>query len=133
MQGFLEQAPADGAPLTIRPICEILVCSPNEAALYIKNAPASPAASLVLGSGLTRNRDFFAQTLGSPLLLPPSFDHPTADALLQAATDAVYGPADPEPLYIRPADAIDNLEKIAASMGLDPEAAKLRLRELTTS
>ena len=126
MQGFLEQP---DVPLARHRICEVLACSPDEAALYIKSAPAS----LILGSGLTRNRDFFAQALGASLLLPPSFDHPTADALLRAATDATYSAAEPVPLYIRPADAIDNLEKIAASMGLDPEAARLRLHELTTS
>jgi len=137
MQGFEEQP---HAPLALRRICEVLLCSPNEAALYLNRFEAEvpghtkgAAASLVLGSGLTRNREFFAHALESPLLLPPSFDHPTVDALLRAATDAIYDAADPEPLYIRPADAIDNLERIAASLGLDPEAAKLRLHELTTN
>jgi len=131
LQGLLEQPDVLLAP---HPVCEILVCSPAEAVLYLKNAPASPAASLVLGSGLTRNREFFIQALKSSeslLLLPPAFDHPSFDALLNAVTQADYGPTDPTPLYIRPADAIDNLERIAASLGLDPEAAKQRLRELT--
>ncbi|MCL1939778.1 MAG: tRNA (adenosine(37)-N6)-threonylcarbamoyltransferase complex dimerization subunit type 1 TsaB [Desulfovibrionaceae bacterium] len=148
MQGFIENRTQDvsGGPLSLRPLCDILVCSPEEAALYLTRLeaeqPAAPdkAASLVLGSGLTRNREGFVQALQAeakksasppPLLLPSSFDHPSPEALQDAATNAVYGLVDPEPLYVRPADAIDNLEKIAASMGLDPEAAKKRFQELT--
>jgi tRNA threonylcarbamoyl adenosine modification protein YeaZ len=151
LQGFQAEAlgPVEdmsGLPLSLRSLCDILVCSPEEAALYLTRfeaeqpAPQGKAASLALGSGLTRNRESFAQALqaeagksASPplLLLPSSFDHPSPEVLQGAATDAVYGPADPEPLYIRPADAIDNLEKIAISLGLDPEATKKRFQELT--
>ena len=137
MQGFEEQP---HTPFALRRICEVLVCPPEEAALYLNRFEAEQsgraegaAAPLALGSGLTRNREFFARTLRTSLLLPPSFDHPSFDTLLKAATDAIYDAADPEPLYIRPADAIDNLERIAASLGLEPEAAKLRLHELTTN
>ena len=151
MQGFQEQtAPiingkvqhTPDAPVSLRPVCDILVCPPEEAALYLNHFEAEQpeqaedkAVSLALGSGLARNRETFMRVFQSlpqaPLLLPPSFKHPSPEALLDAATGAAYGAADPAPLYIRPADAIDNLERIAASLGLDPEAAKQRLRELT--
>ena len=131
LQGFQEQSHASLAP---RPVCEVLVCAPVDAALYI-NRCESP--SLVLGSGLTRNREFFTRALQKAgqdhALLPPAFDHPSFDALLQTATQAGYGAADVAPLYIRPCDATDHLERIAAKMGLDPKAAKQRLCELTTN
>jgi tRNA threonylcarbamoyl adenosine modification protein YeaZ len=127
-----------GAPALPRQLCDVLVCSPEEATLYLTHfeaeqpRQAGDPPSLVFGSGLTRNREVFTRALPSDiLLLPPSFDHPSSEALLDAAKDAAYGAADPAPLYIRPADAIDNLDRIAASLGLDPEAAKQRLRELT--
>jgi hypothetical protein len=152
MQGFQEQSHAlraiDGKAQgmsdtpSLRRVCEVLVCPPEEAVLYLNRfAMEEPwqtegkAVPLALGSGLTRNRgafmSAFQSALQAPLLLPPSFDHPSPEVLLDAAMSAVYGEADPEPLYIRPADAIDNMERIAASLGLDPEIAKQRFRELT--
>ena len=124
MQGFEE----------LRPISDVLVCSPEEAVLFLGRFEAPPLVSLVLGSGLTRNREFFLRALPERyLLLSSAFEHPTPEALQEAATNAVYSTAEPEPLYIREADAIDNLERIAASLGLDPVAAKERLGELLVS
>lgn len=142
-------------PARLRPLCGILVCAPEEAARCLARfAPEETGAGnggsppLVLGSGLTRNREAFVAALMenehrmppgasgkmepvAPLLLPPSFDHPSAGALLLAATNTVYSTADPAPLYVRPPDAVDALERIAASLGIDPDEAKKRLAELT--
>ncbi|MDL2313414.1 tRNA (adenosine(37)-N6)-threonylcarbamoyltransferase complex dimerization subunit type 1 TsaB [Desulfovibrio sp. OttesenSCG-928-C14] len=94
----------------------------------------------VLGSGLTRNRSFFerafaaslAESAGpaSPGLLPALFDHPRPDVLLRAACGLAYGPEDVAPLYVRPSDAEDELEHIAAKLGLEPGYARSRLQEL---
>ncbi len=129
-----------------RPLSEIFVCTPLEAAGRIafsahecQKACAQPP--LLLGSGLRRNSEALAKALQAEMAkypdappcapLPPLFDHPCAEALLLAAASAVYSRQDITPLYVRPPDAADNLEGIAASLGLDPEAAKKRFAELT--
>ncbi len=79
---------------------------------------ALPGPVHALGSGLRRNAEFL---LGpdSPLLpLPPSSDAPTADALLAAAAAAAYAPRPVEPLYVRDADAEENLAQLAPLRGL---------------
>ncbi|MDR2050607.1 MAG: tRNA (adenosine(37)-N6)-threonylcarbamoyltransferase complex dimerization subunit type 1 TsaB [Deltaproteobacteria bacterium] len=66
------------------------------------------APALILGSGLSRNRDFFRASLDgkSPALpLPPEFDHPCPAFLLRCALhepDSSYSRDDIRPMYMRP-------------------------------
>jgi hypothetical protein len=95
--------------------------------------PGRPFA--VAGSGLGRNRAAFAAAFAaspalSPLLLPPAHDSPSPASLLRAAAAADYSRQDIAPLYARPADAEENLERIAQSLGLDPAKARERLNAL---
>lgn len=137
MQGF---AGDENGPLhPLRPVTGVLAVTPDEAARRIGAlAVASSGAGRVLlfGSGVSRNqcalKEAFADQ-GHPaaLLLPEAFDHPTPEALLRAAHEAAYGREDIPPLYVRPPDAEENLDRIAGSLGLNPEHARLRLASLT--
>lgn len=87
---------------------------------------------LFLGSGRTRNLAVMRQLFPDALQLPESFDHPSTAALLRAAHAATYAQADIAPLYIRASDAEENLPRIAVKLGLDPDQAGRRLRDLTS-
>ena len=89
--------------------------------------------ALLLGSGLRKNLDAFtalARSRPGTTLLPPRFDAPSPQMLLEAACLAEYGHAPVEPVYVRPSDAEDNLPHIARQRGLDPEEARQRLHDL---
>lgn len=134
LQGF-----AIPAQPTLHPValCEVLVTSPEKAALIL----ADQGGKLLLaGSGFTRNwQDFTAalQRIGGEsthaLHLPPAFDTPTPATLFAVAMAAHYTPADIAPHYIRPCDAEDSLEHIAKGLGLDPHKAKAALEKLQNS
>lgn len=141
MQGF--SAEQHGRPTALT---GILVLSPAEAAKRIaeirllhENTPefaGLPPRVLLLGSGLSRNRARIGealreQGLADAILLPETYDHPSHEALLGAAATAVYGKDDIAPLYARPSDAEENLDRIAAGLGLDPASARTRLGDLT--
>ena len=149
MQGFScgTSARNNSASRLPLPLSGILVCSPEESAdIITRSQQSAPAASvLLLGSGLTRNRAAFEQFFpptksseqqdpeeqhGAFRLLPSSYDHPSPEALLRAACDLRYANEDIAPLYVRHADAVDNLERIALSLGLDPEEACRRFAQL---
>ena len=136
MQGFTAQA--HPAPLT-----EILVCSPDEAVNIITRHAGQP---VLLGSGFTRNRaafelafaepltapaDAVSSAITAPLYLPASFDAPTPAILLEEAAACTYGKEDIPPLYARPCDAEENLDRIAVTLRLDPVEARRKLAELT--
>ena len=146
LQGFEQKAQG----VMPAPLCDIAVCSPEDAvALLARSEAVTPFAGLgagmggtrplVVGSGLTRNREaveaalraVYGTTGDCPCCLPPSCDHPAARVLLDAALASEYTSADPEPLYVRQPDAMDNLERIAASLGLNPADARKRVGELT--
>lgn len=155
MQGF---ACDENGPL--RPLTGVLAVPPDEAARRIgaladassgagrAAGPQKTAAPRVLlfGSGVSRNQGALKaaftdrgalkealadQGLPAALPLPETFDHPAPEALLRAAHEAAYGRADITPLYVRPPDAEENLDRIAGSLGLNPEHARLRLASLT--
>ncbi len=123
--------PEAGHP-ALRACTDILVLSPAEAARRISAAEKTP---VLLGSGLTRNlahwRELFPLLGRAPLALPEVCDAPGSRTLVRAAHRAVYGTGDIAPLYARPCDAEENLESIARSLGLDPQAARQRLADLT--
>jgi tRNA threonylcarbamoyl adenosine modification protein YeaZ len=142
------------------PFTDIAVCQPHEAACIIrahweeenKKNSRSVEFPLLLGSGLRRNyaafTAAFADSTGKaeaipcgastnapqrPLFLPQDFDHPQPEALLDIAAQLAYSCKDIEALYVRPADAEDNLERIALSLGLDPAKARDKLSALKKS
>lgn len=83
----------------------------------------------LMGSGLRRNSEFFARHLSGIPILPQSWDEPSSELLGRAALQAQFSATPPEPLYLRPSDAEENLTGIAASRGLDPKEAMRRLRQ----
>ncbi|MEF2229943.1 MAG: tRNA (adenosine(37)-N6)-threonylcarbamoyltransferase complex dimerization subunit type 1 TsaB [Pseudodesulfovibrio sp.] len=112
------------------PLCPVL-------SLALKDVPAHlaphPGPALLLGSGLRRNIAFFTELAAArpgTTLLPPRFDAPSPQMLLEAACLARYGDGEIEPFYVRPSDAEDNLPQIASQRGLDPEEAQRRLNDL---
>lgn len=160
MQGFSATAAADGEKdfsrlhegRKIIPLTEILVCSPEKAVEVIRGKAGLQGRPVLLGSGLTRNRQAIASLFGLPsgtgvpqsasdavkvgsptraVLLPATYDHPDMETLLRAAEKADYTDSDVLPLYARPSDAEENLENIAASLGLDPAGAREKLDQLT--
>jgi tRNA threonylcarbamoyl adenosine modification protein YeaZ len=129
-----DAAPA-ATPRAASPVTDILVCSPQELAAVMTAHAVTGQRFAVAGSGLGRNRAAFAAAFAadpslSPLLLPPAYDNPSAATLLRAAAAADYAPKDIAPLYARPSDAEENLERIAQSLGLDPAKARERLSAL---
>ncbi len=88
-----------------------------------------PGPVRLLGTGLKRNPDFFAdlaESLGQkePALLGPESERYTPETLLEAAFEAEYSLEPVEPAYLRPSDAEENLEAIAKARGLDPDQAR---------
>lgn len=89
------------------------------------------APTLLLGSGLDRNREALAPRLAGTQALP-LYDccHPAPRALMRLAEAAPWGEVDLEPLYLRPCDAVDNLPHIARKRGESPESAQRKLSHL---
>jgi tRNA threonylcarbamoyl adenosine modification protein YeaZ len=82
-----------------------------------------------LGSALARHAEFAALP-GLARCVPARFSCPSPEDLLLLARHAEYGRRDIEALYVRPCDAAENLESIAARRGEDPASAKARLESL---
>lgn len=112
--------PSGPAPRT-----EIIVLSLEESAALLAGREI-----LAFGSGLCKNRDFFAAALPQARLLGPPFEQAAPSALLRAALAAVYSTEDITPLYVRQSDAEENLPDLAARLGLDPKDAAERLAAL---
>lgn len=113
---------ASGTPT---PVTEVDLCSPAEAG---ERMLASPQGAFMLGSGVARNREVLAAALGVVRVLDVVM--PSAQDLWLLARHAEYACADIEPLYVRPCDAVDNLDHISRKQGVDPAAAHARLRQL---
>lgn len=124
----------------LKPLSEILVAPPQEALDIILSSKSGgeERVDLALGSGLSRNRQAIENALAVQkrkdlVLLPADFDQPAFSSLLRAAEKAEYSHKDIEPLYVRPSDAEENLEHIAASLGLDPAEARKKLERLAAA
>lgn len=112
----------------LMPLCPPLSATLEEAAQRIL---AHEGDTVLTGSGVRKNSDYFAEHLFDATVLPPRFDHPAPETLLTLAHTATYGHDPVEPLYIRPCDAEENLDSIASAKGLDPAAARAELERLT--
>ena len=82
-----------------------------------------------LGSALERHAAFTSLP-GLASCAPARLRGPSPDDLLLLAQHAEYSHRDIEALYVRPCDAVENLEKLAARQGEDPAPVKARLESL---
>ncbi|MEZ0574892.1 tRNA (adenosine(37)-N6)-threonylcarbamoyltransferase complex dimerization subunit type 1 TsaB [Halodesulfovibrio aestuarii] len=94
---------------------------------------ARNTATVLLGTGVQKNREFFETQIQNTTLLGERFSHPKPEALLDIAATLEYGDAPIDPLYLRPCDAEENLDYIVSLKGVDPEEARQKLAKLTTS
>lgn len=117
-------------------------CAPlnDLAALSLAEAGARMAklgtGARIMGSGVRKNPEFFTElTERHPgyVLVDATFDNPAPEVLLAEAAQAEFGAQSIEPVYVRPTDAEDNLDQIAAKRGLDPIEARARLKALQNS
>lgn len=102
---------------------EVLVLTLDELVALV-NAQRTP--SLLLGSGITRNKAYLLANLNqmTTTVLHESFDVPQPSVLFDAACNATYGLDELMPDYVRVSDAEEALESIALKLGLDAEEAK---------
>jgi tRNA threonylcarbamoyl adenosine modification protein YeaZ len=93
--------------------------------LVLEKAPADTTA---LGSGLRRNPSL-AQNLerAGVRLLDARFDEPSPQAVAEMAAAAEFRDDPVAPMYLRPSDAEENLERIAAARGVSVEQARRSL------
>jgi len=115
---------------TLREIAPLASLSLAEAAERIASHGSK---GCLLGSALRKSNAFFRElAAASPgyRLLDDTWDNPAPETLLKTAVRADYSTDSIEPVYVRPSDAEDNLDAIAAKRGLDPKAARNRLDEL---
>ncbi len=98
------------------------------------------AHAYVIGSGLLRNKEAIFASLAShnisvgnaphPQVSLFMQQHPTPQALWELAKTATYHHEDLEPLYIRPCDAVENLDHIATKQGMDAAVAHAKLASI---
>lgn len=122
------------------PVCPVGVLPAPLAAqsalelLFPEAGKGGPEDAAVAGSGLRNNREAFAAVLPDACLLSDEAAFPDADILASAATGPARDAAlPPDPIYLRPSDAEENLEAIARGRGMDPGRAKALLDAAMTS
>ncbi|MBQ7606772.1 MAG: tRNA (adenosine(37)-N6)-threonylcarbamoyltransferase complex dimerization subunit type 1 TsaB [Desulfovibrionaceae bacterium] len=111
-------------------------CEPEEAiALKSPEDVASIVESgdLVCGNGCARNADLFAPLMQRGVLLCSGLTEPTSEALADLAGRIAYSRQDLEPLYVRPCDALANLERLSGRQGIAPDEAHRRYDELLSA
>ena len=99
----------------------------------LATACSGPAPDILLGSGVTKNEEALRQAFPEAILLSEENHHPTPAAMLKLAMalpEEAWGTTDPDPLYLRPCDAVENLASIAQKRGQAPEEAYAELNRL---
>ena len=110
----------------VRALAPVAMCGLDDAAARLGEfAETGPVAAL--GSGLRRNFAAFGEVSPRLSVLPEYFDNPGPEALIRAAGRAAWGQSPIEPLYLRGADAEENLETFAAVRGINLEDARRTL------
>lgn len=108
----------------VRAVSAIHVLSLDE---LISLTTASSAPCVLLGSGITRNKDFlekgYAAVSPSPVILGSLFDSPQASILFEMACEISFSHKELSPYYVRASDAEEALADIAAKLGLNTDAA----------
>lgn len=124
-QPFVSYGPA----IPAQPLRPVELCTPAHAVAAIRADGADRV--LVCGTGLRRNAAACAPLESPPAVVcQPGCVHASAEALCLLARHGDYAPADIEPLYVRPCDAVDNLPDLARRQGRDSEAATAELERL---
>lgn len=123
MQGFDAKCP-------LHCITPAQGCRLDDVITVIKEKSPEYTQIYLLGSGLSRNQEYFVEALPEAILLEESIS-PSLQSLLEAAENASYSDKPIEALYLRASDAEENLPYIAAGLGLDPHQAMLDLLKLT--
>ena len=80
------------------------------------------------GDGLVKNLDLQNLVLKDHFL--NNVLEASDQALVRLAKSAIYTKKDLEPLYVRPCDAVDNLERLAIRQGLKPDEAKTNFEHI---
>ncbi len=114
------------------------LASPEAVAERMAELATQGSLVYALGSGLARNKAIIqehaamqmGQAVGPEHVRCMSIVHPSPKALWQLALQASYTKEDLEPLYIRPCDAVENLDYIATKQGMEPREAHARLQAL---
>ncbi len=85
----------------------------------------------ICGSGYAKNIAFLTPYLEqNPLVQNLYCTNPSPTALYRLASHTQYHTEDIEPVYIRPCDAVENLNHIAQKQGMEPQMAHTRLHDL---
>ncbi len=108
------------------------LCSPAKACDMAQDLMTSENGVYLLGSGIIRNTETFTTLTHSSerIKILPTLVHPCAEALWTLAKEATYHKQDLEPLYVRPCDAVENLDHIAQKQGMDSAKAHEKLQQL---
>ncbi|CAK7021783.1 MAG: hypothetical protein DESF_00900 [Desulfovibrio sp.] len=144
-----------GPMIPAQPLAPVELCTPQEALARIldsRTAPLPqgvPAGSRIVwacGSGLARNAAAFSPldplrpspdgshydvaTEAAPVTALDDLVNPDIQSLCLLARHGEYTNTDPEPFYVRPCDAVENLPQLAPRQGLTSETATAALELL---
>ncbi|MFV0421141.1 tRNA (adenosine(37)-N6)-threonylcarbamoyltransferase complex dimerization subunit type 1 TsaB [Oleidesulfovibrio sp.] len=133
VQGFTLQADGQTAPLQ-----QVTTFSVSEASRHIVAlTQGNNGHAYFFGSGLRRNMQAIKEAMTASTLpctmLPSRFDHVRPETMLAMTTHAQWDHEPVEPEYVRGCDAEENLPRLAAARGMEPELAVKTLRKLTSS
>jgi tRNA threonylcarbamoyl adenosine modification protein YeaZ len=126
----LAQAFAPGQDEALpRPVSEPALLTPEQCLQGMREQARNGMRLWALGSALERHAAFTALP-GLASCAPARLRGPSPDDLLLLAQHAEYSHRDIEALYVRPCDAVDNLEQHAARQGENPALVRARLESL---
>ena len=110
-------------------VSELEVLSPNQCLQRMREQSQDGLRLWATGSALARHAEFTALP-GTVSWMPARCWEPSPEDLLLLAQHAEYSRQDIEALYVRPCDAMENLDSIASRRGENPAQAKARLESL---
>ncbi len=112
------------------PLNEVSLCPPHEVIKQCTGSLDNNASIYILGSGYMRHYETFKSEKNIYYLNCLS---PSPEALCFLTQKAYFHYNDLEPLYIRPCDAVENLNHIASLQGKDAQKSHHRLQEILKS
>ena len=121
-------APGRGEALPLA-MSELELLSPEQCLRRMREQVQDGMSLWATGSALARHQAFTALP-GLACCTSARFREPFPEDLLLLARHAEYSRRDIEALYIRPCDAVENLDSIVARRGEDPVPARIRLESL---
>jgi tRNA threonylcarbamoyl adenosine modification protein YeaZ len=121
-------APGGGEVLP-RAVSELELLTPEHCLQRMREQAQGGMRLWATGSALARH-EAFAALSGLACCVPARHWRPLPEDLLLLARHAEYSRRDIEALYVRPCDAVENLDNIAARRGEDPALVRARLESL---